>query len=389
MRKILMVNYEFPPIGGGAGNACYYMLKEYSGYKDLQIDLVTFSGENENSVEQFSENIRIFKVLAGKKKNLHDWKFTEMLRWIFASTWFSMKLIKKEGTYDLLHCWSGWPSGFTGLACGIRFRIPYIVALRGSDIPGYNNRPMLKFLEKSGLKLIYRLIWKRAKAVTVLSEDSREMARKLITNIDYKLIRNGINTEEFYPSKDHKFDSENIRFLYVGRLVERKGVLLLLSAVRKILETHPYLKFSLKMVGDGALADVCEQYVSQHELETHVELTGRVEHEELPKIYHTADVFVLPSITEALGNVTQEAIAAGLPIITTDTGAGELVEGNGIVLPVDDEEALYQAMLDVLLGTIDLAKMRDKSIELSKDMGWDTTSKLYYDLYQTTISLGR
>ena len=63
--NILLLNYEFPPLGGGAGNATYYLLKEFSKFNDLEVDLVT-SSIDKNKEEQFADNIKIYYLDIGK-----------------------------------------------------------------------------------------------------------------------------------------------------------------------------------------------------------------------------------------------------------------------------------------------------------------------------------
>jgi hypothetical protein len=70
MKRILILNYEFPPLGGGAGNATYYLLKEFAKDPDLKIDLVT-SSIDAFRVEKFSDNITVHLLDIGKGGNLH------------------------------------------------------------------------------------------------------------------------------------------------------------------------------------------------------------------------------------------------------------------------------------------------------------------------------
>ena len=67
--KILMLNYEFPPLGGGASNATKYLLKEFSSKPNIKVDLVTSSAINKMDVEKFSDNINIYKLPINKKKS--------------------------------------------------------------------------------------------------------------------------------------------------------------------------------------------------------------------------------------------------------------------------------------------------------------------------------
>ena len=69
-----MFNYEFPPLGGGAANACDYLLREFSTYEDLQIDLITFSESNQFQLIELADNITVHKLKAGKKADYHYWK---------------------------------------------------------------------------------------------------------------------------------------------------------------------------------------------------------------------------------------------------------------------------------------------------------------------------
>jgi glycosyltransferase involved in cell wall biosynthesis len=385
-----MFNYEFPPLGGGAGNACDYLLREFSDYDDLEVDLITFSENNQFQLIELADNITVHKLKAGKKADYHYWKTFELLRWLIKSVLYGLKISDERNyaKYDLVHCWAGWPSGFIGFVLNIRRKLPYIVALRGSDIPSYNSRFFLRLLENLGLKFIYKRIWRRAEAVTVLSKDSEKMASKLI-DLNYKLIRNGIDTSEFYPSAIETNYQKRLRLLYVGRLVKRKGIDLLLRAVDKLHREGYTDKFKLEIVGQGKMLEDLKQYVSENKLEEFVTFAGRIPHERLPEVYRRSDVFVLPSITEALGNVTQEAIASGLPIITTDTGAAELVTDNGIVIEIGDVNAIVESIRSVIDKPDQLKSMRASAIEKGKRMDWSTTAEQYFQLYQSKVFPGR
>ncbi|MHC4739499.1 MAG: glycosyltransferase, partial [Planctomycetota bacterium] len=153
--KILILNYEFPPIGGGAGNAHLCLLKEYADLNDLTIDVLTSAPNPGFTVERFAGNITIYKV-GLHKKNLHYWRKIEVLEWLFKA-WLPFRKLLKTNNYDLVHAFFGFP---TGLLCYLSTkRLPYIISLRGSDVPGLN--PRLSFDYKV-LAPIFRRIWKKA-----------------------------------------------------------------------------------------------------------------------------------------------------------------------------------------------------------------------------------
>ena len=85
--KILMLNYEFPPLGGGAANAIFYLLREFAQYEDLQIDLVT-SSVTSYAQERLSDNIRIFLLDIAKTGNLHYQVSKDLITYALKSHFF-------------------------------------------------------------------------------------------------------------------------------------------------------------------------------------------------------------------------------------------------------------------------------------------------------------
>jgi hypothetical protein len=83
--KILMLNYEFPPIGGGAGKANLCLLKEYTNNSQLSIDVLTSAPKPGSTQEQLGENINIYKA-GVHKKNLHYWRKSEVIEWLLKAS---------------------------------------------------------------------------------------------------------------------------------------------------------------------------------------------------------------------------------------------------------------------------------------------------------------
>ena len=140
-----------------------------------------------------------------------------------------------------------------------------------------------------------------------------------------------------------------IVFLFSAKLVARKDPFALLKAFERMQQRD---RAAIVFMGDGVLRPALEQYATEHGLGG-VQFTGFVNQMALPKLYAMADVFVLPSLVEPRGAVINEAMAVGLPIITTDRcgSIGDIVlDGdNAIVYPAGNVEALAAAM-DRLAG---------------------------------------
>lgn len=354
--RILMLNYEFPPLGGGAGNANYYLLKEFAKHEDLHIDLVT-SSPDKFKVE-FSENIRIFK-LDVKKKGVHYWRMTEIALWSLKALLFSRKLAKKND-YDLCHAWFGWPGGFVAYLLGL----PFIVSLRGSDVPGYN--PRLKILDMFLFKPLSKLVWGKAKEVIANSSGLKSLAQKT-KKIPIKVIYNGVDTKEFKPGK-----SSGKRLISTGRLIERKGYHYLIEALRG-------LDFSLTLIGEGNM----ENSLKKQAQNLDVEFKGAVSHEKIAKELSKADVFVLPSLNEGMSNSVLEAMASGLPVVVTDVGGTkELVKGNGFVVKRADAKELKKALKRYQNNPELITKHGKKSRELAEKMSWQNVAEEYKGVYE-------
>jgi L-malate glycosyltransferase len=364
MKRILMLNYEFPPLGGGAANANYYLLKEFAKEKDLYIDLITTSPNNKFEIENFSENIRIFKLKV-RKKNIHFWKMSEIFEWSYKAYFFTRKLIKKNN-YDLNHCWFGWPSGFIGYL--FRKRVPYIVALRGSDVPGYN--PRLKNLDKIIFKPLSKLIWSNAKAVICNSLKLKELALKT-KKIKIDIIYNGVDTDEFKPLNNKK-KNKVLTLISTGRLIERKGYQYLIPALPK--------NVKLQLIGDGDYLFKLKKLAKDNNVD--VEFIGSLNHSEIKKYLQTADIFVLPSLNEGMSNSILEAMACGLPIITTNTGGSqELINGNGFIVEKKSSKDLRKSIETFINEPKIIKNMGNKSRKISEKLNWMNVKKEYMNYY--------
>src|SRR3989344_4939261 len=112
MVKVLMINYEYPPLGGGTGIAGYYLLREFKKLP-VKVDLLT--------------------ATLTKNKNLHHQSYWDLLKFFLKST---VWVFKHRSDYDLIHAFSGLPGSITAWLSGR----PYIVSFRGADEPGYEPR---------------------------------------------------------------------------------------------------------------------------------------------------------------------------------------------------------------------------------------------------------
>jgi len=365
MVAILLLNYEYPPLGGGAGNATQYLLREFSAYPDLQVTLVT-SSTAETRVEQPAENITIHFLDIHKSGSLHYQSNADLMRYTWKAWRFCRKWIK-DHPVDLVHAFFSIPGGLIARA----LEVPYIVSLRGSDVPFYN--PRFYWMDKLILKHLHGSIWTKAKRVIANSQGLMTLAQKSHPDQEIDIIPNGIDIDEFSPLPE-KPDHSKLRLISVGRLIERKGYPTLFRALSDLEDV------SLTLVGDGSQKAYLQHLAQTYGLQ--VDFRGVVDHTQLPQMLQTADLFVLPSLNEGMSNAALEAMACGLPVILTDTGGSqELVNANGFIIPRGDAAALREAVLKYKQNP-GLIKMHGANArKIAESMSWHQVAQAYYDIY--------
>jgi glycosyltransferase involved in cell wall biosynthesis len=200
-------------------------------------------------------------------------------------------------------------------------------------------------------KNILKSVVKRADLIVANSSYTKELLRSFYPQREVEVIPEGFSV----APKGSKKRAENCKkILFVGRLVERKGVEYLIRAMPLVAEQ---LDIRLDVVGEGELKAQLEELSRSLKLKDKVNFTGRIKDELLGTYYQDCDLFVLPAIvdskgdTEGLGMVLVEALSYGKPVIASAVGGiVDIVEDKktGILVPQKDEKALAQAIVAVL-----------------------------------------
>ncbi len=371
--KILMLNYEFPPIGGGAANAHQCLLEQYADNSDLKVDVLTSAPKTGFFEEDFAENITIYKV-GIHKKDLHFWRKTEIIEWLIKAGFHYRKLLR-ENDYDLAHAFSGFPTGW--LCYRTADKLPYIISLRGSDVPGQHARLKLDY---KILGPVFKAIWKNAAALVTPSEGLKNRALKFLPSVSIDVIPNCVELERFCPAETTE-KSETLNLLTVGRLSVTKRVEILIEAVRILHKTGYKVHFMI--VGGGQMLQKLQQIVTDNDLDNIIEITGRINNEAMPQVYRKNDILISASMQEGMSNAMLEALGSGLPIITTRCeGVDELIADNGIVVESAKAEEIAEAIKKL---ADDRPTRKQMSLAAGKKAGqftWDRSAEQYLNLYQ-------
>ncbi|MBW8036000.1 MAG: glycosyltransferase family 4 protein [Planctomycetes bacterium] len=375
--KILMLNYEFPPIGGGAGKANLCLLNEFAGNETLEIDVLTSRPEPGLIVEKLADNITIYKV-GVHKKNLHHWRKQEVIEWLFKGYFQYTKLLKNND-YDLAHAFFGFP---TGLFCRLSAaRLPYIISLRGSDVPGYNVRLSVDYKLLGGL---FSSIWHKASAVIANSKGLSDLASEFTPDIPIGVIANGVCPVRFSPPECRTY-SGPLNVLTVCRLTARKRVDMLIEAVSLALAGEVDVR--LNIAGHGELFDELNAFAVELNVSDRVNFLGRVPPADMPAVYRDNDVFVMSSAHEGMSNAMLEAMASGLPVITTRCeGVEELIADNGIIVGESSPRLIADAIVRFYRDKEQLARMAHAAVNRAGEFTWKDVAERYLAEYKKVIA---
>jgi glycosyltransferase involved in cell wall biosynthesis len=375
--KILMLNYEFPPIGGGAAKANLCLLRQYAGRDDLRVDMLTSAPKPGIVIEKFSENITIHKV-GIHKKHLHFWRRSEVIEWLVKAGFYYRRLLRKND-YDLAHAFFGFPTGW--LCYRKADKLPYIISLRGSDVPGQHARLQLDY---KILAPVFGAIWKKASALVACSEGLKERALRFMPSVSIDVIPNGVELDRFFPAETAE-KSKVLRLLTVGRLSVTKRIELLIDTVEILHRTACKLHFTV--VGGGQMERQLRKIVMERELGDVIKIIGRVNSEKMPEVYRRNDIFISASMQEGMSNAMLEAMSSGLPIVTTRCeGLAELIDGNGLIVKQDNIEEIAKAIKHLADDPELYKRMSIAARKQAEKFEWANVALSYIEQYRKIIT---
>lgn len=193
-----------------------------------------------------------------------------------------------------------------------------------------------------------------------------------------KIVHCGVVPALYQASETRGQDPEAPEIIFIGRLAAIKGVALLIDAVDELIQTVPRLRLTL--VGDGPERSQLEAQVAALGLADHVTFTGYLGQKDVAARLARADIFALPSFAEGVPVVLMEAMAAGLPVVTSQVaGISELV-GDGVsgyCIPPGDLRSLTTRLLALLsdaptrrtMGASGRAKVHE-AFDVAKEAAW-------------------
>ena len=374
--RVLLVNYELPPIGAGAGNATAQIARHLATLGD-EVQVLT-SRYDSLPPREVRDGYRVWRVPAIRRRP-ERCSPAEMLTFVLGGL---------APTLGLARTWRpqaacaffGLPSGPLTLALERVFGVPYLVSLRGGDVPGFLSADLARFHELTRSMIV--TIWRHSRGLIANSAGLADLARRAWPAAPIHVIPNGVDVDSIGPPTERREKPATpLRVLCVGRLVRQKAFHLALDALS--LTAVPSV---LRIIGDGPLR--ASLVARAAVLGTRVEFTGWVDRAELPRHYEWADVLCLPSFEEGMPNVVLEAMAAGLPTIASDVyGVRDLVQPGqtGFLVPPASATCIARA-LEHLAAEPDLVRqMGARARAVACCHAWSAIAAEYRRLLLTAV----
>lgn len=293
------------------------------------------------------------------------------------------RCLLRAGQADLIHANWSVCGAMAGIVGRLRKR-PVVTTLRGSDVA----RAKRSRLDRMILELAVR----NSKIVICVSEAMAERLRAQFPHrtADIHACLNGAD-EAFFQIDRAVFANAGLRVLAVGNLIRLKGFDVLVEAVARARHRE---RMHVSIVGGGPEREPLIAQAAARGVSSCFTFVGTVPAAHMPKYFSEADVFVLSSRSEGRPNVVVEALASGLPVISTDLeGVQGMVNNgdNGWLVAVDDADALA-AVLDQAVGDrTELNRRSERARTLARvQIGtWTDTARCYETLFQTALTPAR
>jgi len=384
--RILVLNYEYPPLGGGAAVATA-ALAHGLAERGIRVDVVTAGGQTsagsctpETNAGGEDGKLTLYRV-PSRRTGVHEAGMSDAASYLAAALPLIRQLMRTH-RYDAIHVFFSLPTGALLPFLDLR-GTPVVVSLRGSDVPGYDphNRPLQ--MAHRVLRPLTRWIWRRADRVVAVCESLGQLARRTYPDLRYSVVPNGVDLDLFHPAADASPSRPGpIRCLAVARLIERKGLGDLIRALA-LLERG---RFALEIVGGGSDERVLRDLAAAQGVADEVRFLGPLSRAGVARRYREADLFTLPSSAEAFGNVFAEALASGLPIVSSRIGGiPDLVEHgtNGLLITPGDIHALAGAiryLADDPELRLEMARRNRAKAEATLE--WSQVTRRYLSTYE-------
>lgn len=354
--KILVLNHEFSPIGGGGGRValdiCRGLVERGHQVTALTAHLAGLP-QRENLA-----GLELIRLPSLRREPFRA-DLIAMSAYVLAGLWAGY-ILSWRNRPDVIHVHFAVPAGASAWALSKLTNIPYVLTVHLGDVPGGVPEKTDRWFR--WILPFTHPIWRDAKQVVAVSHYTRQLALRYYSR-PIEVIPNGVDLEKLQPQALQVNRPPQI--VFAGRFVPQKNPRVIVDILAGLSD----LAWHCVMLGDGPLMDEVRHAISSQGLEERFTLTGWVSPEDVLAWFDRSDILFLPSLSEGLPVVGVQALAKGLAIIASRVGGlVDLVEQdqNGGLYAPDDFEGMKQGLRTLLTDHQRLLICRQKSLSLAQ-----------------------
>lgn len=298
--------------------------------------------------------------------------------------WAVFKQLYSNNLPEIIHAHSLFSNGYIAYLANREFGIPYIVAVRNTDINVFfRKRPYLRSLGLKILNSAAKIVFISPSYEKILINHYLDSNCRAAVKAKSVVIPNGI-ADIFLKNQPVDFDnrgmSNDLKVLQVGDINENKNQIAVAIALDNLRKKGK--KVSFKVVGKIKNSRI-ESQLRKYDFVT---LSNPVSHDKLIEYYRAADVFAMPSKYETFGLVYAEAMSQGLPVVYTKGQGFDGWAANGTVGMVVEYGNIDDLSYALEYCADNKGMMSESILELSKTFSWSRISDKYFELYNDILS---
>ena len=308
--KILVLNYEYPPLGGGGASVCRDLVEEMA-LAGHHITVVTMGFRGLPDYEQ-DGNTKIIRLDCLRTRE-HACSQPEALSYVAAAIVFLKKHLR-DHHYDVCHTHFILPTGAVALWAKTHIGLPYLITAHGSDVEGHNTKTSIRLVHRM-MRPYWKQIVRQSAGVVVPSEPLMNLIRKAMPDGRFILLPNGLRLEEYKTDAEEK----KHRILLLGRMRKEKSIVTVLKAISAI-SSDEWGDWNVEILGDGPERENLEHITEALHIKQRVAFRGWVENgsPEYKDALKQAAIFVSASHFENCPMAVLEAIASGCRPLLSD-----------------------------------------------------------------------
>ena len=386
--KIMMLSWEYPPrIVGGIARVVHDLSHNFAK-QGHEVHVITYqegeTKEFEKDGDVYVHRVANYPINAN---NLIDW----VMQLNFCIVERAAAVIKQYGKFDVVHA-HDWLVAYAARTLKNSYNVPLVATIHATESgrnKGIHNK------SQGYVNDVEWLLTYEASHVICNSFFMKNEIRNLFGKPEKKIfvVPNGINVNKFdNQERDYEFrrnyasDDEKIIF-FAGRIVNEKGIQILLQAAPKILANYPNVKFVI--AGRGPCLDELKGLTNALGISDKVYFTGYLNDVQITKMYKAIDIATFPSLYEPFGIVALEGMLSGAVTVVSDAGGlNEIVSHgiDGLKSYAGNANSLADSILEALYNE-DLCKTMTKNAreKVISEFNWKTIGKSTMNVYKLAI----